>query len=94
MNYKFNTGTINFHQFLFLLIDRLRETSHLISSTNVLSYLNNYGFFTSENYKSSFYSQFKIDPAGYVNYVLVTQQFMEFYTRNMQLIIKGSYDYF
>ena len=86
MNYKFNTGSINFHQFLFLFTDRLRETSQLVTSSDILYYLNYYGFFTSEDYKTGFFTHYKIDLDGYVNYVLVTQKFMEFYSRKMLLL--------
>ena len=48
MNFKFNTKKINFHQFLFLYLNRLKYTSNLVNNQRIEKYLNYYGFFISK----------------------------------------------
>jgi hypothetical protein len=85
LNYKYNEeGSISFHQFLFLYLDRLRNTSKLIFKESIFPYFNYYGFYVSEDFQKEYISEFKLKSDDFVSYPLSLQKFMEFYSQNVK----------
>lgn len=48
MNSKYNEKKINFHQFLFLFVNRIRLNNRLVTKTLIDKYMNSLGFYISE----------------------------------------------
>ena len=84
LNYKFNPGKINFHQFLFLYLNRLRDTTKLISPEDITIYLNYFGFYISNSFKEEFYTFYDIKSEDFLSYALAVQKYFEFYSDNLK----------
>lgn len=84
LNYKFNPCKINFHQFLFAFMNRLRDNNNLILPLDIFEHLNNFGFYISDEYRDTFYEEYDIKNNGYLNYVLTMQRFFRYYSSKVK----------
>jgi hypothetical protein len=82
INYKFNKTGMNFHTFLFLMFDRLRNTDKLVLVSDIRKYLIFYGLTVSQDKDIEIRNKLKINENDYASYTLVLQQYIENYSNN------------
>jgi hypothetical protein len=74
---------LNFHQFIFLCFERLKNNEKLVLLSDITKILNNYGFFISKEFENEIKTKQGISENDFTSYTVMLQNYIEIYSNNL-----------